>query len=137
MRELLDPAPHTATVERDARQIEVRAAEVRVGDVVVLEPGDEVSLDGRVIDGSSSVDDTIVTGECLPVEKVLTSRSSQARSTRLRFAWVHNHRRSADRERLTSSRSGAHRHAEHPNPGAEIPARTSRQDGNRVAPIQP
>src|SRR6185312_3140927 len=69
VRKLLDLAPHTATVERDSRQIEVPAADVRVADVVVLKPGDKVPVDGQVIDGSSRIDESMVTGESLPVEK--------------------------------------------------------------------
>ena len=69
VRKLLDLAPQTATVERDGSQVEVPAAEVRVGDVVVLKPGDKVPVDGVVIDGTSSIDESTVTGESLPVEK--------------------------------------------------------------------
>jgi Cu+-exporting ATPase len=47
----------------------VEAAEVRVGDVVVLNPGDKVSLDDRVIDGSSSVDESMVTGEACAMRR--------------------------------------------------------------------
>ena len=69
VRKLLDLAPQTATVEREGRQMEVPVAEVVVGDVVVLKPGDKVPVDGEVIDGASSIDESMVTGESLPVEK--------------------------------------------------------------------
>jgi P-type Cu2+ transporter len=87
VRKLLDLAPQTATVERDSRQIEVPAAEVRVGDVVVLKPGDKVPVDGEVTDGSSSIDESMVTGESVPVEKgpgdqVIAGTINQAGSLR-------------------------------------------------------
>ena len=69
MRKLLYLAPQTATVERNRRQIELPVAEVRVGDAVVLKPGDKLPVDGEVIDGSSSIDESMVTGDGVPVEK--------------------------------------------------------------------
>ena len=88
VRKLLDLAPQTATVEREGRQIELPVAEVVAGDVVVLKPGDKVPVDGEVIDGASSIDESMVTGESLPVEKGQATRSLPARSTRLaRFAF--------------------------------------------------
>jgi len=69
VRALLDLTPPTATVERDGRQIELPVAEVIVGDTVVLKPGDRVPVDGAVIDGRSTVDESMVTGESIPVEK--------------------------------------------------------------------
>src|SRR5438105_957800 len=69
VRKLLDLAPQTATVEREGRQVELPVAEVHVGHVVVLKPGDKVPVDGEIIDGSSSIDESMVTGESLPVEK--------------------------------------------------------------------
>jgi Cu2+-exporting ATPase len=93
VRKLLDLAPQTATVERDGRQVEVPAAEVRVGDVVVLKPGDKVAVDGELIDGSSSIDESMVTGESLPVEKgpgdqVIAGTINQAGSLRFRATKV-------------------------------------------------
>jgi Cu2+-exporting ATPase len=69
VRALLDLTPPTATVERDGRQVEVPVAEVLVGETVVLKPGDRVPVDGTVIDGRSAVDESMVTGESVPVEK--------------------------------------------------------------------
>ena len=69
VRALLDLTPPTATVERDGRQVEVSVAEVLVGETVVLKPGDRVPVDGSVIDGRSAVDESMVTGESVPVEK--------------------------------------------------------------------
>jgi Cu2+-exporting ATPase len=69
VRALLDLTPQTATVERDGRQAEVPVAEVVVGDMIVLKPGDRVPVDGEVVDGRSTVDESMVTGESIPVEK--------------------------------------------------------------------
>jgi P-type Cu2+ transporter len=71
VRKLLDLAPQQATVERDGRQVEIPVAEVHVGDVVVLKPGDKVPVDGVVIDGHSTIDESLVTGESVPVEKIV------------------------------------------------------------------
>ena len=93
VRKLLDLAPETATVERDGRQIEVAASEVRVGDVVVLKPGDKAPVDGEVIDGTSSIDESTVTGESFPVEKgpgdsVIAGTINQSGSLRFRATKV-------------------------------------------------
>jgi Cu2+-exporting ATPase len=93
VRKLLDLAPQTATVEREGRQIEVPVAEVVVGDVVVLKPGDKIPVDGEVIDGSSSIDESMVTGESVPVEKgpgdqVIAGTINQAGSLRFRATKV-------------------------------------------------
>ncbi|MCC6178463.1 MAG: HAD-IC family P-type ATPase, partial [Chloroflexi bacterium] len=69
VRALLDLTPPTATVERDGRQVEVPVAEVVVGETIVLKPGDRVPVDGTVVDGRSAVDESMVTGESVPVEK--------------------------------------------------------------------
>src|SRR5207302_11490391 len=78
-----------ATVERDGLQTEIQVAEVVVGDVVVLKPGDKVPVDGEVVDGVSSIDESMVTGESLPVEKwpgdpVIAGTINQAGSLRFR-----------------------------------------------------
>ena len=93
VRKLLDLAPQTATIERDGRQLELAVADVRVGDVVVLKPGDKVAVDGEVIDGSSSIDESMVTGESVPVEKgpgdsVIAGTINQAGSLRFRATKV-------------------------------------------------
>jgi Cu2+-exporting ATPase len=69
MRALFDIVPPTATVVRDGREIELRTSEIVVGDTVRLRPGDKVPVDGRVSAGSSSVDESLVTGESIPIEK--------------------------------------------------------------------
>ncbi|MDQ3044057.1 MAG: copper-translocating P-type ATPase [Chloroflexota bacterium] len=69
LRALFDLVPPTATVIRDGREVDVATSEILAGDVVMLRPGDKIPVDGRVISGSTSVDEALVTGESLPVEK--------------------------------------------------------------------
>ncbi len=69
VRKLLDLAPKRASVERDGQTVEVPVADVVVGDTIVLKPGDAVPVDGEVLDGSSSIDESMVTGESVPLEK--------------------------------------------------------------------
>jgi P-type Cu2+ transporter len=93
VRKLLDLAPQTATVERDDRPVELPVAEVLVGEVVVLKPGGKVPVDGQVIDGASSIDESMVTGESVPVEKgpgdqVIAGTINQAGSLRFRATKV-------------------------------------------------
>jgi Cu2+-exporting ATPase len=69
IRTLLDLAPSTALVVRDGETIEVPTAEVVVGDLLLVRPGAKIAVDGVVIDGESEVDESMVTGESLPVHK--------------------------------------------------------------------
>jgi len=69
IRALLDLAPPMAVVVRDGRELEVPTAEVHVGDVLLVRPGAKVPVDAVVLEGESSVDESMVTGESLPVAK--------------------------------------------------------------------
>jgi P-type Cu2+ transporter len=69
LRALFDIVPPTATVIRDGEEIEVPTSEIVVGDQIRLKPGDKVPVDGVVKSGSSSIDESLVTGESIPVEK--------------------------------------------------------------------
>jgi P-type Cu+ transporter len=66
---LLSLEPKRARVEREGREIEIAAAEVRVGDHVAVRPGEAFPVDGRVIEGRSTADESLLTGESVPVEK--------------------------------------------------------------------
>jgi Cu+-exporting ATPase len=66
---LVDQTPRLARVRRDGQEIEVPANEVRVGDRVIIRPGERVPVDGTVVAGRSSVDQSALTGESLPVDK--------------------------------------------------------------------
>jgi len=61
--------PETARVRRDGQEIELPIARVRVGDEVVVRPGERLAVDGLVIEGASEVDESLITGESLPVAK--------------------------------------------------------------------
>jgi Cu+-exporting ATPase len=75
IRNLLGLAPSTARrLEADGVEREVPLAEVKVGDRLRVRPGERVPVDGVVVDGSSSVDESMVTGEAVPVEKTGESR---------------------------------------------------------------
>ena len=70
---LFDLRPPTARVLRDGGEIEVTLEEVRVGDRVVVRPGGKIPVDGQVKQGTSSVDESMLTGESIPVEKPIGS----------------------------------------------------------------
>jgi Cu+-exporting ATPase len=69
VRKLLDLKPATAHVIRDGIEMEVPAESVMVGEVVVVRPGEKIPSDGTVLEGGSSVDESMLTGESMPVEK--------------------------------------------------------------------
>ncbi len=69
IRRLVGLAPRTARVLRDGREIDLSTAEVLVGDLVRIRPGERVPVDGAVTEGASTVDESMLTGESLPVEK--------------------------------------------------------------------
>ena len=69
IKALLDLTPPKATVIRDGQPVEVPTSEVLLDDVVLIRPGDKVPVDGVVVDGESSVDESMITGESVPVEK--------------------------------------------------------------------
>lgn len=69
IRTLLDLAPPRAVVLRDGQPIEIPTAEVEVGDRLLVRPGAKVAVDGVVEDGDSEVDESMVTGESLPIHK--------------------------------------------------------------------
>ncbi len=69
VRRLLALQPETARVLRDGRETEVGIEEVSVGDVVRVRPGERIPVDGTVVEGRSAVDQSLVTGEPLPVER--------------------------------------------------------------------
>lgn len=66
---LMDLAPKTATVERNGQQMEIPVEQVLVGDTVVVKPGQRIPVDGQITQGSTSVDQSAITGESIPVEK--------------------------------------------------------------------
>ncbi|HEX6910432.1 MAG TPA: heavy metal translocating P-type ATPase [Longimicrobium sp.] len=69
LRSLVQLQPKTARVQRGEAETDVPVEEVRQGDVVVVRPGERVPVDGEVLSGTSAVDESMLTGESLPVEK--------------------------------------------------------------------
>lgn len=69
IKKLMALRAKTAHVIRDGQEMEIPAEEVRVGDLVIVRPGEKIPVDGVVIEGHSSVDESMLTGESLPVEK--------------------------------------------------------------------
>jgi Cu2+-exporting ATPase len=69
IRALLDLAPPKATVIRGGQPVEVPTSEVLADDVVLIRPGDKIPVDGDVLDGESTVDESMITGESVPLDK--------------------------------------------------------------------
>src|SRR5574338_1088217 len=73
IRALMDLAPPMANVIRGGTEIAIPTADVLVGDIVVVRPGDKIPVDGEVTEGESQVDESMLTGESLPVKKAVGS----------------------------------------------------------------
>ncbi len=69
LRALFDLVPPQATVIRNGKEMSIPSAEIIKDDIVVVRPGDKVPVDGEVVEGSTSIDESLVTGESLPVTK--------------------------------------------------------------------
>jgi len=69
IKKLIGLQAHTAHVLRDGREIELPIEQVLVGDELIVRPGEKIPVDGAVLSGSSSVDEAMITGESIPVEK--------------------------------------------------------------------
>jgi Cd2+/Zn2+-exporting ATPase/Cu+-exporting ATPase len=70
IKDLLDFLPRHATVHRNGTSQEISVSEIEVGDVVIIKPGSRIPVDGEVLSGNSFVDQSTITGESLPVEKL-------------------------------------------------------------------
>ena len=66
---LIDLAPKSATVLRDGQEIRIPAEQIREGDLLRIRPGESVPVDGEIVEGSTTVDESALTGESIPVEK--------------------------------------------------------------------
>lgn len=69
IKKLMGLAPKTATILRDGKEVEISIEEVEVGDVILVKPGEKMPVDGEVVEGTTSVDESMLTGESIPVEK--------------------------------------------------------------------
>lgn len=73
IKALMGLAPKTAMIERNGRELEVPIEEVVVGDIVLVRPGEKLPVDGEVVEGSTAIDESMLTGESIPVEKTVGS----------------------------------------------------------------
>ena len=69
IRKLMDLQPKNASVERDGAVIEVPVSDVRPGDLLLIRPGERIPVDGEILSGNTSLDESMITGESMPVEK--------------------------------------------------------------------
>ncbi|MEK7509094.1 MAG: copper-translocating P-type ATPase [Patescibacteria group bacterium] len=69
LRALFDLVPPKATVIRDGKELTIASSEIVQGDIVLLRPGDKVPVDGEITEGETSIDESLVTGESIPVLK--------------------------------------------------------------------
>lgn len=69
INKLIDMAPKTALAERDGQVVEIPAEEILPGDILQVKPGSSVPADGRVLEGTTSIDEAAITGESIPVQK--------------------------------------------------------------------
>jgi Cd2+/Zn2+-exporting ATPase/Cu+-exporting ATPase len=68
VKELTSLAPQTARVERDGTEVEVLVTEVKVGATIIVRPGEKIAVDGEVISGQATIDQSAITGESMPIE---------------------------------------------------------------------
>ena len=78
IKSLMDLAPKTAVVERDGKEITVPVSEVSVNDIFIVKPGSSIPADGVVIDGSSAINESMLTGESIPADKSVGDKVSAA-----------------------------------------------------------
>ncbi|MGE5628220.1 MAG: heavy metal translocating P-type ATPase [Solirubrobacterales bacterium] len=69
IKKLMGLAPKTATIIRDDKEVIIPIDEVETGDIIVVKPGEKLPVDGEVIEGLTSIDESMLTGESIPVEK--------------------------------------------------------------------
>jgi len=68
VKELTALAPHTARVERDGVEVEIPVSEVNIGETVIVRPGERIAVDGEVVGGQATLDQSAITGEAMPIE---------------------------------------------------------------------
>ena len=73
IKKLMGLAPKTATIIREGNEIVIPIDEVVVGDIILVKPGEKLPVDGEVIEGSTAIDESMLTGESIPVEKAVGS----------------------------------------------------------------
>ncbi len=78
LKNLMKMAPKIANIEKDGTIQEVAIEDVKIGDVFVVRPGEAIPVDGEIIEGSTAVDESALTGESIPVDKVVGNHVSAA-----------------------------------------------------------
>lgn len=78
LKNLMKMAPKTAVIERDGEQAEVGIDEVKSGDIFVVKPGESIPVDGVIIEGTTAIDESALTGESIPVDKNVDDTVSAA-----------------------------------------------------------
>jgi len=74
IKALMGLTPKTATIERNGKPLEIKVENVVVSDIVLVKPGEKLPVDGEVIEGNTSIDESMLTGESIPVEKFIGSQ---------------------------------------------------------------
>src|SRR3989338_6349761 len=69
IKKLIGLQPQTANILRDGKEIEVPVRDVQVGDAIVVRPGEKIPVDGKILEGESEIDESMITGESMPVHK--------------------------------------------------------------------
>lgn len=85
LKSLMKLAPKTAVIERDGEETLVQIAEVKTGDVFVVRPGENIPVDGVIIEGGTAIDESALTGESVPVDKAVGDEVSAATINRTGF----------------------------------------------------
>ncbi|MFH1307009.1 MAG: heavy metal translocating P-type ATPase [Candidatus Micrarchaeota archaeon] len=69
IRKLFDLSPKTANVIRNKKEVKIPASEIKIGDIMIIRPGEKIPTDGIVVEGDSAIDESMLTGESMPVSK--------------------------------------------------------------------
>ena len=85
IEKLMNLAPKTAAVERDGVEISIPTSELRQGDILLVRPGESIAADGEIISGTTSIDESALTGESIPVEKQPGDRAVSATMNKTGF----------------------------------------------------
>ena len=78
LKSLMDLAPHTAVIIKDNKEVTVSIDEVNKGDLFVVRPGENIPVDGVIVEGSTAIDESALTGESIPVDKTVNDTVSGA-----------------------------------------------------------
>ena len=74
IKKLMGLSPKTAVILRNDKEVQIKLEDVSVGDIVLVKPGEKLPVDGEVIEGNTSVDESMLTGESIPVDKTIGSK---------------------------------------------------------------